>query len=84
MHSLKLIRYFSKVKPLKGTAVTTQKGIKFTSQTDNSSYQILNPQEAFLGSLAACQVAAIKALTKEGKFKVNKINFKKLESSYNL
>lgn len=37
-----------------------------------------------LGSLAVCEVAAIKALTKESKFKVNKINFKKLESAYNL
>lgn len=84
MFALKLAKTFSKVKPLKAVAVTTQKGLKFTSQTDNCTFEITNPQEALLGSLVACENAAIKALTKDGKFKVNKINFKKVESSYNL
>lgn len=69
---------------MKAVAVTTANGVKFTSQTDNSSYEIKNAQENVLGSLAACEVAAIKALTKDGQFKVNSINFKKIESSYDL
>lgn len=84
MLSLRFVRNFSKIKPLKCVAIATDKGVKLTSQTDTNSYEITNALENMLGSLAACQVAAMKALTREGKLKVNKVNFKKLESSYNL
>lgn len=84
MFTLKLAKHFAKMKPLKGVAVSTEKGIKFTSQTDHSSFEITNAMETFLGTLAACEVAALKAINKDGKLKVDKIHFKRLESAYNL
>jgi hypothetical protein len=54
MFALRLVKNFSRVKPLKGVAVTTEKGLKFTSQTDNNTLEITNPQEALIGSLVAC------------------------------
>lgn len=78
MFTIKLAKHFAKLKPLKGVAVSTEKGIQFTSQTDKSSFEVTNAMETFLASLAACEVAAIKAILKEDKFKVTKVNFKKL------
>lgn len=54
MLALRFVRNFSKVKPLKCVAITTEKGVKFNSQTDGSSYEITNALENMLGSLAAC------------------------------
>ena len=42
MFALRLAKSFSKIKPLKCVAVTTDKGIKMTSQTDNHSFEITN------------------------------------------
>lgn len=54
MFALRFAKGFSKIKNLKATAVTTEKGIKFNSQTENNSFEINNALETLLGSLAAC------------------------------
>lgn len=84
MFAVRIAKGFAKIKPLKISAVTTEKGVKVSSGTESHSFEIHNAFEGVMGSLAACQNAAIGALTKEGKFKVSKINFKKMESQYNL
>lgn len=78
-----ILRSFAKIKPLKVQAVTSEKGVKFTSQTNGSSYEIHDALENLLGSLARCEVAAINALTTGNKsnfnnFKVSGINFTRL------
>ena len=70
MISRQIVQFFSKGKPLKAVAVTTANGVKFTSQTDSSSYEIKNAQENVLGSLAACEIAAIKAKRMDKAYRV--------------
>jgi hypothetical protein len=50
----RLATNFCKVKHLRAVAVSTNKGTKFVSSTDNTSFEITNPLEGILGVLAAC------------------------------
>jgi len=84
MLAQRLFRSFAKNKPLKISAITSENGVKFTSQTGGHSYEIRDALENLMGSLAICEVSAIKALSSKESFKVNSINFTRLESSYNL
>lgn len=38
MFTITIVKEFAKIKNLKATAVTTLKGIKFNSQTNNNSF----------------------------------------------
>jgi hypothetical protein len=54
MLALRIIKGFAKIKPLKVSAVTNEKGVKVSSGTETHSFEIHNALEGLMGSLAAC------------------------------
>ena len=73
------------IKPLKTTAVSTDTGLTVTFPHLNSSTISLDsPIETFISSLAACETASLKAIAKKKRFKVEKVHWTRIESSYDL
>ncbi len=85
MLALKLVKHFGKIKSLKCTGLATDKGMKLSSQTQDHSFEIHNPLQTLIGALAACEISTLRGLNShDKKLKIKKIEFKKIESSYQL
>lgn len=60
----KLAQGFAHIKNLKTQGVATPKGLKITyPHNENKTHDIENPLETLISSLAACEVATLRALT---------------------
>ena len=69
---------FAKIKPLKATGITIEKGIHFKSQTGSRDIVIENPLEVLISSLAACELSTLKAITAKSNFKIHKVTFTRI------
>ena len=49
---------------------------------DNHQYEIQAPLETLLACLPACEVSTMRILTRQGKLKLGKIKFTRVESGY--
>ena len=79
-----LLSSFAKIKPLKLQGNAEGNGVLFTSGTSSHSFQVDNPLETLIGSLAACELATLKAVSKNSNLKIKNVKFSKIESGLDI
>ena len=75
---------FSKIKPLKLQGKTEANGVHFTSGTSSHTFQVDNPLETLISSLAACELATLRAISKNSNLKIKDVKFTKIESGLDI
>lgn len=66
---------FGHVKPLKIHGQTEGNGVHFISNITPNNIQIESPLETLIASLAACELATLKAVSRNSKLKIGNVKF---------
>jgi hypothetical protein len=79
-----ILSSFAKIKPLQLQGKTEGNGVHFTSATSSHSFQVDNPLETLIASLAACELATLKAISRNSNLKIKNVKFLRIESGLDI
>ncbi len=75
---------FAKIKPLQLQGKIEGNGVHFTSGTSSHTFQVDNPLETLISSLAACELATLRAISKNSNLNIKDVKFTKIQSGLDI